>query len=112
MLRNLSLRYYYRSDKNNLLNDFYIPCLSESIHYSRAVGFFTSSSLSMAARGLNVFIKRGGTVRLVASPALSEDDVAAIQQGYRKREEVIEESLVRAIRDVEMPDPVRQRLGF
>jgi superfamily II DNA or RNA helicase len=112
MLRNLSLRYYYRSDKNNLLNDFYIPCLSESIHYSRAVGFFTSSSLSVAARGLNVFIKRGGTVRLVASPALSEDDIAAIQQGYRKREEVIEESLVRAIRDVEMPDPVRQRLGF
>lgn len=112
MLRNLSLRYYYRSDKNNLLNDFYIPCLSESIHYSRAVGFFTSSSLSAAARGLNIFIKRGGTVRLVASPALSEEDIAAIQQGYRNREEVIEESLIRAIRDVEIPDPVRQRLGF
>jgi superfamily II DNA or RNA helicase len=112
MLRNLSLRYYYRSDKNNLLNDFYIPCLSESIHYSRAVGFFTSSSLSAAARGLNVFIKRGGTVRLVASPNLSKDDIAAIQQGYRTREEVIEECLVQAIKDVAMPDPVRQRLGF
>ncbi len=50
-------------------------------------------------------------MRLVASPVLSQDDVLAIREGYRQREEVISESLLRSL-EVPVPDPVRDRLHF
>ena len=42
----------YDSESNNLLNDFYIPVLSETKEYRRAVGYFDSKSLSSAAFGV------------------------------------------------------------
>ena len=94
MLRALSLESSYRSDKHNLLTDFYLPCLEESIQYSRAVGYFTRRTLSAAAKGLNKFIGRKGYVRLVASPVLTEEDATAIQIGYKRRDEVLPNSLI------------------
>ena len=112
MLRDLSLDSSYRSDRHNLLTDFYLPCLEESVQYSRAVGYFTSGTLSAAAKGLNKFIGRRGYVRLVASPELTEEDVAAIRLGYKQRDEVISNSLVVSLRGSPLGPPTEQRLGF
>ena len=112
MLRDLSLESSYRSDKHNLLTDFYLPCLEESVQYNRAVGYFTSGTLSAAAKGLNKFIGRKGYVRLVASPVLTEEDVTAIQMGYKRRDEVISNSLILSLRKGPLVPPTGQRLGF
>ena len=112
MLRDLSLDSSYRSDRHNLLTDFYLPCLEESVQYSRAVGYFTSGTLSAAAKGLNKFIGRRGYVRLVASPELTEEDVTAIRLGYKQRDEVISNSLVVSLRGSPLVPPTEQRLGF
>lgn len=96
-LKALALRDQYRSDRHNLLQDFYIPCLSRSTRYDRAVGFFSSSSLSAAAQGLTAFIQSGGKMRLVASPQLSAEDRLAIEQGLKQREEVIADALSRQL---------------
>jgi DNA phosphorothioation system restriction enzyme len=93
-LRNLPLRNQYRSDRDDLLQDFYIPCLSSSAMYDRAVGFFSSTSLVAAAKGLSGLIQSGGKMRLVASPHLSREDATAIEQGLKQREEVIAATLV------------------
>ncbi|MDQ4145001.1 MAG: DNA phosphorothioation system restriction enzyme [Actinomycetota bacterium] len=112
MLSDLDLNTSYRSDRTNLLTDFYIPCLASSTDYSRAVGYFTSDVLSAAARGLPEFIRRNGKMRLVASPVLSEADVVAISEGYERRESILQEALLRQLDPSGMPDPVQQRLGF
>ncbi|MGD1931861.1 MAG: DNA phosphorothioation system restriction enzyme [Leptolyngbyaceae cyanobacterium] len=80
-----------------MLRDFYIPCLERSLTYYRAVGFFSSSSLALAAQGLTTFIKAGGRMRLVASPHLSKGDIEAIESGLRRREEVISDALTREL---------------
>jgi hypothetical protein len=41
----------YRSDSHDLVRDFYLLCLSRSTLYRRAVGYFTSRGLSLAAAG-------------------------------------------------------------
>lgn len=87
----------YRSFKDNMVKDFYIPVLNESIRYDRAVGFFSSTSLIEITRGLAGLIKNNGKVRIIASPRLSEEDIEAIYYGYKNREEVIEESLLNSI---------------
>ena len=108
-LQEIELKFEYRSDQTNTLADFYIPCLSESVEYWRAVGYFTSQGLALAGRGLASFIQNEGKMRLVASPVLTEDDVLAIQQGYTAREEVVEKAIIREL-DGDFTEIVKHRL--
>lgn len=112
-LSELDLLPAYRSGRNSLISEFYVPCLSVCKRYDRAVGFFTSTSLSAAAKGLSRLIRNGGTMRLIASPSLSEEDAAAIKEGYRKREQIYERALLRELDDQKITDDMtKQRLGF
>ena len=74
-----SLKEEYRSDTDNIHRDFYVPCLTNSLKYDRAVGYFTSDSLALVARGLVAFVRiPGSLMRLVASPVLNPEDEKAI----------------------------------
>lgn len=81
-LRGLSLGGRYRSDREDVVQGFYLPAFSVATSYSRAVGYFTSTSMALFARGIETFADRGGTMRLIASPHLTEDDVLDIERGY------------------------------
>ncbi len=109
-LKDLDLRNQYRSDRHNLLEDFYVPCLEQSLTYDRAVGFFSSTSLAAAAKGVSALIRVGGRMRLIASPNLSSEDADAIAQGLKQREEVIEAALVRELEQLEQL--AKDRLGY
>ncbi len=110
-LRTVPLQLVYRSDHGGLVDEFYVPCLTESREYLRAAGYFTSRSLALVAAGLPAFIANGGYVRLVVSPQLEQADVDAMKSGYLERSQVIETALGRAIAVV--PDDFeRERLGF
>lgn len=97
MLHSLKLQPQYRSDRHNLLQDFYIPCLSQAVTYDRAVGYFSSQVLTRAAQGLSAFVRQGGKMRLVASPDLSPQDVSAIERGLEGREAVVETAILREL---------------
>ena len=85
-LRSLSLEPTYRSDRHSIGRDFLVPCLARATTYDRAVGYFTSSALAEASRGLGPFIERGGIMRLIASPYLLPDDAEAIRKGCSQRQ--------------------------
>ena len=105
-LRDLKIEEEYRSTKDDIINEFYIPLLSESISYKRAVGFFSSTSLSEIVSGIKTFAKNGGKIKLIASPKLSEKDIKDIELGYRLRDEVIKETLLNQLID---PKDERER---
>jgi len=86
MLRELQLKGVYKSDLDNILEDFYFPTLSVANRYDRAVGFFSASTISYAAQALSVFVKKGGQVRLILGAFSDKEDVEAISKGYRQRE--------------------------
>ncbi len=99
-LQRVTLKPDYRSGEDNLLRDFYIPCLEQSKKYYRAVGFFSSTALAAAARGLARFIKKSGEMYLVASPFLEEQDAKALMEAWNdptKFEVVITHVLLKAL---------------
>jgi len=98
-LHDEDIKLEYRSDYDDLV-DFYVRCLSQSTSYDRAVGYFTSNGLSTAGRGVVSLIKRGGSMRLVASPHLSEQDIRDIEMGYRMRPQVVAEAVTRELESV------------
>lgn len=110
-LSELSLLSEYRSDRNNLVVDFYDPCLQRSDLYRRAVGYFSSRGLAVAAQGIAQLIQNGGQMRLVASPRLDPEDLTAIRSGYEAREDVVARALLRVF---DAPDDRTDldRIGF
>ncbi|ACJ74512.1 type III restriction enzyme, res subunit [Thermosipho africanus TCF52B] len=78
--KDLILKRTYSSEVDDILNDFYIPVLKESISYFRISGFFTSESLSIAARGILGLIKNEGKMKLIVSPRLTFEDVETIKE--------------------------------
>ncbi len=110
-LSELSLQTEYRSDTDDLIRDFYFPCLQRSKLYQRAVGYFTSRGLSVAAQGITALIVGNGRMLLVASPMFDADDLEAIENGYFARDDVMTRSLLRQIEST--PDSlVKDRLGY
>ena len=54
-LRGLPLDGRYRSDREDVVQGFYLPAFSVATSYSRAVGYFTSTSMALFARGIETF---------------------------------------------------------
>ena len=60
---------------------FYVPLLSRSVSYDRAVGYWSAAELQYAAQGTAHFLANGGRMRLVVGAQLYESDVAAVLHG-------------------------------
>jgi superfamily II DNA or RNA helicase len=84
----------YSSDKVDLIRSFYQPAMSLAIRYDRSVGYFSSVSLAIISRGIRALYLRNGTIRLIASPVLSPNDIEAIRQGHLKSDTMIENRLL------------------
>jgi superfamily II DNA or RNA helicase len=77
-LRSIPFRENYSSSGSSLLNEFYIPALSNAVTYERATGYFSSAILALAPVAFSEFATRTGKMRLLCSPHLSEEDAEAI----------------------------------
>jgi|LSQX01.3.fsa_nt_gb ERCC4-related helicase len=86
----------YESGLHDLVDDFYVPALSRSVQYDRKAGFFSSGALVLAATGIARLLATGGRMRLLVGVQLNDADTQAIAEGYRQKEQVIEEALKRS----------------
>ncbi len=96
-LLDVNLKKEYRSPRDNIVTDFYIPLLKEAKLYKRSVGFFSSTSLLEISYGIAKLVNNNGKILLIASPNLSPEDIEAINKGYELREDIIERALLRYI---------------
>lgn len=84
-LASLPLNTEYRKGKDDIAQDFYLPCMRVADRYDRAVGFFNSAIYVIAWPSLKDFVARKGQMRLVCSPVLPPQDIEAIDAGYSAR---------------------------
>ena len=78
--KELNIKPCYESGVDDIIEDYYVPVLGASVHYDRIAGFFASSSMAVAARGLSEFIQNGGKMRLITSPRLNSDDLEVVRK--------------------------------
>lgn len=97
--RDIELKPEYRSRLDNVIRDFYNPVLKQAVSYKRAVGFFSSSALLSLTAGICGLIENNGAIQIIASPRLSPEDIEAINDGIRRRDDVIKEALLRELRE-------------
>ena len=100
-LRDIKFSPAYDSDEDDVLNEFYIPALSSSTRYRRLAGFFSSSALAVAARGIAGLIRNGGRMELVVGAKLRKVDVEAIKRGIEARDRVIADMMIKDLDQIE-----------
>ena len=97
MLNKLSFKPIYRTHKDSIDKDFYVPCFTESIKLYRAVGFFSLHSLTLSIDGLIRFVQKSGNIHLICNPDLSLSDVELIEACININENTVVESLLRSL---------------
>jgi len=99
--RELAIKKSYDSDTDDILEDFYIPLLSCSILYRRLSGFFSSSSLAIAAKGISKLILNGGKYQLITGAKFREVDMQAIKEVYENPEKIVEMRMLEELEAIE-----------
>ena len=79
-LRDLSLKQEYRSDEDDVVSEFFIPCLTNSIQYDRTVEFISIKSLSTLTFGLGNMQDHHAKIRLVSGHRFSTTDLNIIKK--------------------------------
>lgn len=110
-LSNIIVKTQYKSLHDDLVQSFYVPLLREGNIYRRAVGFFSSTALSLIVPGLVDFVRNNGKIEIIASPRLSEEDINSVSEGYKRRNEIIEKSLLASLEE-EFDELSKNRLNL
>ena len=84
-LRDLSLKQEYRSDVDDVVSEFFIPCLTNSIQYDRTVEFISIKSLSTLTFGLGNIQDHHAKIRLVSGHRFSTTDLNIIKKLFVQR---------------------------
>ena len=77
-LRDLPLKQEYRSDSDDVVSEFFIPCLTNSIQYDRTIEFISVKSLSTLTFGLENIQDHHAKIRLVSGHRFSTSDLNSI----------------------------------
>ena len=84
VLKSLPLKLQYRTDRDNMVTEFFIPCLSNSIEYDRAVQYVTLKSISTLSLGLQNFEDHDGKIRIITGHRYSSFDLDVLGKIYKK----------------------------
>lgn len=101
LLKEVDIKFKYDSDKDDLVNGFYIPVLSNSVEYYRMSGYFSSSSLAISARGIEDFIINGGKMKLLCNAQLTKEDYEIIEKTNQDSVEYVERLFIEDLHNIE-----------
>lgn len=102
---------YISCGEEGIAKSFLVPVLKQTKLYQRSVGFFSSGVFGPIIDGIVALSRNGGKIELIASPRLNEEDIDAINIGYKKREEIITSAFTRDfIEEIEELDDVKLQL--
>ena len=85
-LRDLSLKQEYRSDKDDVVSEFFIPCLTNSIQYDRTIEYISVKSLSTLTFGLENIQDHHAKIRLISGHRFSTSDLNAITKLFDRHD--------------------------
>ncbi len=82
MFKQIPLKPVYYARENNILKEFYIPVMKDSIIYDRASAYFSAKALCNCAEGIEYVAINKGQIRIILSEDIEEDDFEKIKRGY------------------------------
>lgn len=86
---------YISCGDEDIASAFLVPALKQAKKYQRSVGFFSSGVFGPIIDGIVGLSRNDGSIEIIASPKLNEEDIEAISLGYQHRSQIIENAFTR-----------------
>ena len=74
-LKEIELKEEYRSDKNDIVAEFFFPCLGQCIEYDRCVDFLSIQTLATIAMAFENFVGGKARIRMVTGHRFKTTDL-------------------------------------
>ncbi|MCL2599491.1 MAG: DNA repair protein, partial [Firmicutes bacterium] len=83
-LKELSLcKSYISCGQEGIASALLVPSLCVATSYKRCAGFFCASVFETIFEGIQALATNKGTLQILTSPKLGEQDIQAIKNGYQ-----------------------------
>ncbi|HET6517831.1 MAG TPA: DNA repair helicase [Nitrosopumilaceae archaeon] len=105
-LREVSLKEEYRSDRDDIVSEFFIPCLSNCIEYDRCIESISVKSLSTLVLGFENFSKNQAKIRIITGHRFKASDLDLLTRLMTNGEDTrfnggfIRDSKVRMLKEI------------
>ena len=99
--KELQIKLSYETRKDDPVEEFYVPVLRKAIRYDRIAGYFSSTSLSISAKGIAGLIANNGKMRLITSPILSKSDITTLNEVINNPDSFFDDKLLDDIQKIE-----------
>ena len=84
-LREIGLEEEYRSDKNDIVAEFFLPCLSNCIEYDRCVDFLSIQTLATIAMASENFSGGKAKLRMVTGHRFKTSDLNVLTKLFSEK---------------------------
>ncbi|MFZ9006086.1 MAG: DNA repair helicase [Nitrosopumilaceae archaeon] len=105
-LRDISLKEEYRSDRDDIVAEFFFPCLSHCIEYDRCVDYLSIQTLVTIAMAFENFSSGGAKLRMVTGHRFKTAELSILTKlfsdKYTKRFDgkFIKDSKIQKLQDI------------
>ena len=83
-LKNLKLKEEYRSDTNDIVAEFFFPCLSHCIEYDRCVNYLSIQALATIAMAFDNFSEGKSKLRMITGHRYKTEDLNLFTKFFQK----------------------------
>ena len=106
-LRDISLKEEYRSDRDSIVSEFFIPCLSNCIEYDRCIEYISLKSLTTLSLGFDNFAKNKAKIRIICGHRFNASDLEFITKlfsddthNFPLKSGLIRDSKIKMLQDI------------
>jgi len=106
-LRELNLKEEYRSDTDDIISEFFVPCLSNCIEYDRCIEYVSVKSLTTLALGFENFTNNQAKMRIITGHRFRASDLDLLSKlmsnkknEFRINGNFIRDSKIKKLKDV------------
>jgi len=118
-LRELNLKEEYRSDTDDIISEFFVPCLSNCIEYDRCIEYVSVKSLTTLALGFENFTNNQAKMRIITGHRFRASDLDLLSKlmsnnknEFRLNGNFIRESKIRKLKDVVASNKLQVKIAI
>ena len=97
-IKTILIKTTYESKKDDIINEFYIPLLTQASYYKRVSAYFSSEILKFYARGIEAIGLNNGKIQFIFSHQLEENDFELMKKGIKDK--VLVKSLSEKVKNI------------
>lgn len=116
-LKDIALKEEYRSDRDDIVTEFFIPCLSNCVEYDRCIEYISLKSLTTLALGFDNFAKNKAKLRIVCGHRFNASDLELISKlftdvGLSKNAGSIRESKINLLQSLAINKQIEIKIAI